>query len=106
MALGSRSTTGSCGRLGEDRGGDGKKRLLGTSPPLFGECAAHSTQDLLLKKQRPRDMGTANTTTTHRQRHAAIARGARFLHCHTYIRRELDMHLPLAIPDHMRGTLF
>ena len=47
---------------------------------------AHSTQDLLLKKQRTRDMSTAHTTTTHRQRHAAIARGAQFLHWQTYFR--------------------
>ena len=31
-------------------------------------------------------MSTAHTTTTHRQRHAAIARGAQFLHWQTYFR--------------------
>ena len=67
----------------DSRGGDGKNGVLASSRSYFFasvECLAlyfnrtHNTQNLLLKKQRTRDICTANAKTTHNPRHAAIAR--------------------------------
>ena len=60
----------------------GKTAFSPVRPHIFAsvECLAlyfnrtHNAQNLLLKKQRTRDICTANAKTTHNPRHAAIAR--------------------------------
>ena len=63
-------------------GGTGKTAFSPVRAHIFTsvECLGlyfnrtHNTQNLLLKKQRTRDICTANAKTTHNPRHAAIAR--------------------------------
>ena len=63
----------------------------------------HNTQNLLLKKQRTRDICTANTLTTHHQRHTAIARGARFLHGESACRHVWHIYWPPLMKTHHCG---
>ena len=97
--------------LSRIEGVTGKTAFSPVRPHIFAsvECLAlyfnrtHNTQNLLLKKQRTRDICTANTLTTHHQRHTAIARGARFLHGESACRHVWHIYWPPLMNPHHCG---
>ena len=91
----------------------GKTAFSPVRPHIFAsvECLAlyfnrtHNTQNLLLKKQRSRDIGTAKAKPTHNPRHAAIARPRDIRSKKTSPWHPHHVFLPPSILPWLSGTL-